>query len=276
MKKITGIILGMAVLTATLLCSCNKSESEIKDFVQKFAQSVQDGNFNEITSAYPSANEIDSLSIEFVAESMKIVEDKNSGTFLVQLNDDQDLSISRAENGSMQITQSHGLAAYDKSLLDFAHKTGQYKTDLDDVENAMRMKDTGFKSWLISSFAKEVKDKLKIKGGLKVLKESETTYEMDGIVAATIENSNNFTVNGQDYKVIFDGGLQVQGVFNKESTTEAGKDINAGKSVTIKTRFNCWHYRDKAKIHLKINDEQVFNKYFIPTGDEYEKYLSQK
>ena len=71
MKRFANIFVLVSV-AAVALCSCDKTESEITEFVQGFAQAVEDGDKDEI-----------------------------------------------------------------------AKKTGQYKTDLDDVENAKRMADTG-------------------------------------------------------------------------------------------------------------------------------------
>jgi len=146
MKRLTNIFI-LAAIAALVLCSCSKTEREITEFVQGFAQAVEKCDRDEIAKCYPDASEIDSLMIDFAVDSMKI-EDKGSGTFLVELSDGQDLTIERAEDGAMKITQSHGLGAYEASRLDLAKKTGQYKLDLTDIENAKRMADTGFEQWL--------------------------------------------------------------------------------------------------------------------------------
>ncbi len=201
---------------------------------------------------------------------------EESDHYKVVWNKDVWLEIAPWEKEGWTIISSQGFFAWPDDEMDFAKKTGQWKAGLTDKELSIRMNDKDFNSWIINNFAKSIKDKLKVKGSPRIVKESTVIFEMDGIVSATIDNQTNSTISGKDYNVVFSGYFATQGIEEEEEVIEQGKNIAPGKTVSITTEYNDWHSRDKAWVEMKINNQQLFNKYFVAKGDEYEKYLESK
>ena len=67
---------------------------------------------------------------------------------------------------------------------------------------------------------------------------------------------------------IFADGQHGSGYYN-----EKGRDIPAGGSISVQFSYAGNSMPTKALVVLNLNDQQLFEKYFTPTGNEFDEYL---
>lgn len=273
LKNVVCFILFVVLLSANISCDSNKAE--LKNFAVKFAETVSKNMVDSVRTIYPDAAKIDSFALVYNVDSIVVNNTEDPSVFQIVYSKDAEAIISKASDGMITIKETRGFAAFPEEIMEFAKNTGQWKEGLSDVVLAERIADVQFKSWLVKSFANKMKESLKVKDKPKIQKMSMGTFEMNGIMGVTVENKSDFTVQGKDYYVVFEGYFAVQGYIEKETQKEKGKDIGSNETVNITTAYNDRHSRDKAYIKISISDEELFNKYFKGTGNEFEEYLKE-
>ncbi len=281
MRKLLLLIVAAVV---GVLAGCNglgsSDANQVKDFANKFVQFVKSNNHDSIVAMYKG---LEGLNVRFadLAGGVEVEEDSNSpGTFTVKIGN-ADLTVVRAQDGTMSITNSHGLLAFDPQKLDFARRTGQFKDGLGDVEQAQRMCDVGFEEYLIN----KINDNLM--SGLQIVSRSGYDYaegeggEMSPMgYKVTVRNNSNSTIPGSCYSVVIgESGFTIDDYgdfrdFYKPHKRD-GVDLAPGQSETFSVHLSYVGARFSAKLNKHGLGEDALNN-FNPTGTEFDDYLSTK
>lgn len=282
MRKLLLLIVAAVV---GVLAGCNglggsSDANQVKEFASKFVQFVKSNNNDSIVAMYKG---LDGLNVRFadLAGDVEVEEDSNSpGTFTVKIGN-ADLTVVRAQDGTMSITNSHGLLAFDPQKLDFARKTGQYKDGLGDVEQAQRMNDEGFEEYLIN----KVNDNLM--SGLQIVSKSGYDYAegeggemMPMGYRVTVKNNSDYTIPGSFYSVVIGESsfyIDDYGGFRDiyKSHKRDGVDLAPGQSETFSVHLSYVGARFTAKLNKGGLGREILNN-FNPTGTEFDDYLSTK
>lgn len=276
MKK--GLLLIALIAVAAVCSSCGGGMSEadqVKEFATGFATKVSQNQVDSIRALYADAAKIDSFAVVFVPDSVSVAETETPGTYKVSLGT-ADFTVKRAEDGTMSVTGSHGLAAYPADALDFAKKTGQWKDGLSDAEQAIRMADKDFRPYVVASFPKAFAKMLMVKGKLRVVKWLNGPDMAVVTMGANVVSTCDKPIDGSDYEVVFKGQWMNDFVITPTTEREPGKHIAPRGSVLITTEVLEYDVLQRAYVNIKISNDALFNKYFTPTGNEYDEYLKSK
>jgi len=261
--------------------SQSKGNQKVQQFVEQFLKAVETGDREAVRNLYPYADSADSLT----APQSDFMASKIEGTdhYKVVWNKDVWLEIAPWDKEGWTIISSQGFFAWPDNVMVFAKKTGQWKAGLTDKELAQRMSDDKFKKTLMDEFCTAFKKKVIQKGSLQVLEPS--MYELDEwTLGMVISNSNDVQILGNDYKVtmlIRDQYLYLNNMDENEawfSGSIRGKDIPPNGETTLTHVLEGYQgVKDSSvKIQWNITNQQLFDKYFVAKGDEYDNYLKHK
>ena len=263
--------------------SQSKEEREVKQFVEKFAKAVELGDDQTIRRFYPESDKAESFHVSYYVDSMSIVHPTGNDTIDVKLSHSQSIRLTKDAKKQMYIVSSKGLFDFPKEEIDFAIKTGWINSSLDDAVKAERLKDKEFYKSIVNEFCSNFKKKVIQKGSLRVLKPAE--FELDDWkLGITMANTTDVVISGSDYKVtmkvwdqnLYNNSLNENAAFF--SITINGKDIAPnGETLMSHSLKGSQMVKDNSvRIQWLIDDQKLFNKYFVAKGDEYEKYLESK
>lgn len=273
MKRICYLLLSSIALFAS--CAEDKGDRELV-FAKEFAELLSKNSVDSIHALYHDSEVCDSFALDYSPDSI-VVGHSGDGEFKVSFGKGKDMTMRKDADGSFTILSSHGLFAYPKDVLDFARQTGMLEDGLDDVALASRLADKEFKPWLVKNFTKQFAKILRVEGDLKVVKDAE--FGMDiGVIGCKVVNNSDQVISGSDYKVVFKC-VEIQQMEMNErrsSHTEPGQEIGPNGSALITMDFSDRFYPEKAYVTITLADEQLFDKYFTATGDEYAKYKEEK
>ena len=258
--------------------SQSKRDQKVQQFVEQFLKAVETCDIATIRNLYPYAETADSLTLpksDFIVSKIG-----DFDHYKVVWNKDVWLEIAPCEKEGWTITSSQGSFAWPDEVMDFAKKTGQWKAGLTDKELAERMSDDKFKKSLIDKFCAAFKKKVIQKGSLQVLKSA--MYVLDEwTLGIPIVNNNDVQISGSDYKItmrvwnqyVYNGNMDENEAWSTKSVR--GKDIAPmGKTVLSHTFEGAYEDVEESsvKIQWNITNQQLFDKYFVAKGDEYDKY----
>lgn len=263
--------------------SQTSDEREVKQFVEKFAKAVELGDKQTIQQLYPKSDGAESFHVSYYVDSMSIVHPTGNDTIDVKLSHSQSIRLTKDAKKQMYIVSSKGLFDFPKEEIDFAIKTGWINSSLDDAVKAERLKDKEFYKSIVNEFCSNFKKKVIQKGSLRVLKPAE--FELDDWkLGITMANTTDVVISGSDYKVtmkvwdqnLYNNSLNENAAFF--SITINGKDIAPnGETLMSHSLKGTQMVKDNSvRIQWLIDDQKLFNKYFVAKGDEYEKYLESK
>ena len=263
--------------------SQTSDEREVKQFVEKFAKAVESGDKQTIQQLYPKSDGAESLHVSYYVDSMSIVHPTGNDTLDVKLSHSQSIRLTKDAKKQMYIVSSKGLFDFTKEEIDFAIKTGWINSSLDDAVKAERLKDKEFYKSIVNEFCSNFKKRVIQKGSLRVLKPAE--FELDDWkLGITMANTTDVVISGSDYKVtmkvwdqnLYNNSLNENAAFF--SITINGKDIAPdGETLMSHSLKGSQMVKDNSvRIQWLIDDQKLFNKYFVAKGDEYEKYLESK
>ena len=262
-----------------LATSCGGGTSEadqVKDFGIDFATKVSKNQVDSVRALYADAAKCDSFAVTFVHDSVTVTETETPSTYKVSLGA-ADFTVKRAEDGTMSVVESHGLAAYPADALDFAKKTGQWKDGLNDAEQAVRMADKDFRTQVVAAFPKAFAKMLMVKGGLDVVKPCDGPWVYAvGTLGANVVSTCDKPIAGSDYEVVFKGQSMNYESSSAVTSRQPGKDIAPNGKVLVTVDFNYRLDFESAYVNIKISNDELFNKYFTATGKEYDEYLAAK
>ncbi|MBR6263873.1 MAG: zinc ribbon domain-containing protein [Prevotella sp.] len=262
-----------------------EADQKIQQFVSQFVNAVETNDIQTIRDLYPDVTDADSLFLPKMEYTITKIDEANPLSPLkVEWDTDVWMEMTPKENEGWTITSSQGLFAWPENVMEFARKTGQWKAGLTDKELSIRMKDKDFAKTIMENFCSSFKKKVMQKGSLEVLKEAE--YEEDPwTLGIKIANTNDVLLSGNDYKVtmkVWNQYLYNNNLDENEAWSSAsiqGKDIAPLSETVLSHTFEGTYERVKdntVKIKWTINDQQLFNKYFVAKGDEYDKYVEGK
>lgn len=256
------------------LCSCDKTDGEINDFFQRFAIAVQSGDKDELAKYYPEAADADSISFALNPDSLLIEKTETDGTYLVKISEGVDATVVRAADGTMTITQSHGLFAYAPDRLDFAKKTGQFKPELTDAENALRMGDTRFMDDLSERLFGEVKN------NVKASCHSGGDFNHGSYASLTVRNDNDFDLPGDAYVAyakLYSWDFDRMTDVLSRTTSHTGIPISAHSSVTYSLGTHDFEYESwkSGGVTIKTLPADVIAQIYKPTGREYDEFIAE-
>ena len=274
MKKLFLKTICMVVIL-TCLSACDNTQGEIKDFLMKFAEAVQSGDKNKMAECYNDATYADSIAFVLDPNSL-VIEQADDSTFNVKISETVNLVLSRAKDGTMHIIQSRGLFAYPPERMKFGMATGQFKPELDDITNALRMKDYRFLDHLVSTF------NTKLKGGI-IISDTDTYGDdyfegewisADGYVF-TVTNKTNFDIPGSAYQIIYTSGYWGGGP--RETEIIQGQNIAAGSSIKLRSSKMGPNMESSDDYSIKTLgvSTQDFMRMYTPTGNEYEQFIKE-
>ena len=264
----------LLALSAILLTACSKDTTEaVRQFAADFAIKVSKNQKDSLLSVWPDVAKADSLVLSFVEDSIKIEPNAKGDSILIRYTPDVWVRVLKDANDSIRIVSSKGLFAYPAEQMEFAQRTGQYDHKLTDLENAVRMADEGFKPYLIKKHMKDAAKKLKVVGKPTLISsKGEFSYEIINVFGVTVQSTSDQPISGADYKVYFKGDYRGQ----PWNWNVKGIDVAPNSSVTITTEVTMWNYPERAYVNTTLSEEAHFNKYFKPTGNEYDEYLVSK
>lgn len=271
MKK----LLFFAVCTAGLaLCSCGEKKDEVRDFATDFAEKVQANQIDSVLLLYPEAENIEAVALDFVPDSMEVVEDAE-GVYTVNYGNGVKMKMKKNSDASMTVTETFGIASFPAEKMEFAKATGMYDATVNDVELANRMADTAFTEWLRDRFIKYRAKNLKVKGELRMIKEIQFMMD-EGIIAADVENTTDKKIDGADYKVVFVYTSMGMGYAGTSKVDMPGKDIEPGQTVAFTTSYSGRSFPEKAYVDNTMDLDELFKKSYTPKSDDYSEYLKSK
>ena len=251
-------------------------EREVKQFVEKFAKAVELGDKQTIRRLYPKSDGAESLHVSYYVDSMSIVHPTGNDTIDVKLSHSQSIRLTKDAKKQMYIVSSKGLFDFPKEEIDFAIKTGWINSSLDDAVKAERLKDKEFIPWLVKDFASRFKGRLRVKGSVQTTGNPVYFTDEYAMCSVNVENRTNHTISGNDYNVIFKGVFAWQGIYEDDERVESGKTISPGESLLFTIPLSISHSYDNAYVKFKLNNQDIFDKYFTAEGNEYENYLKSR
>ena len=273
-KSLSFACLAGCIALLSLSCTSeDKDKDKVKTFAEEFASAVSKGDSAAISKMYPGAVSADSLTFDFIADSVVISTDDAQHLTTLSFPNGVDLVLSEEGEGQYVIQSSHGIFAYPSDVLSFAKKTGQWKEGLSDVEQAARMADQGLVDYLYEQFTAQLKNGLSI---IKTGTYGDDYYEGEWVSSKgatfTIKNNSSIDIPGSAYQVIYKEGYWGGGSMVTE--TVPGQDVSAGGTVTLRTsKLGSSMESDVSqRLEVKGISKEDFLKDFHPKGNEFEEY----
>lgn len=274
MKK--TIFLVPMILALLLFSACNKN-AEVKQFAADFAEKVSKNQVDSVRALYPDAAKCDSFSLAFNADSIQVAETETAGLYKVTMGN-ADFTVQKTEDGKMTVKESHGLFAYPADRLDLAKKTGQWQENLNDAEQALRMADSQFVTWIEDKIAAQAVAELKSK--VKIVKSDASGMFPTAHGMVVVANESSREISGDEYVVTakcYDVTGFTWSRYYAGSKTLTGKPIPAGGQVTYTFTYSLGAYAcpPVCSISIRPKLDNIMADYNF-TGEEYEEYQNSK
>ena len=188
----------------------------------------------------------------------------------------QDESINAIQNDST-VKEESALSAWSKEDAEFAKKTGLWQEGLSDAKLAERMSDSQFRPWLQQRFLKFVAKNVRATDDHVPINDpyQPGNYGTEvGTYGVTVINNMDVDFKGQDYKLIVK--FYSPRVDEYWTATYDGEDIPAHGSAIIPVECGFYDQSEQEYVNTVLTPEQLFDKYYQPTGNEYNEYLKEK
>lgn len=295
----------IALLLVALACGgfwlfkLSSVDHEIRQLIEKFAKAVETGDRMTIRTLYPDTEYADSL--VFIYDENNLHIEKNGNEWKVTVAGNVGLTILKNAENKLYINESYGIFSYPDSLLIIAKGTGWFDSNLNDKQNAERLSDTQFISWLENYTIQDIKSKVKISAtstkGPGYTPEDIPATSGDTKCTVTVTNLNNFDIADNDYHIqarekwMFWTNWETP-TYEGEETPEygdyktlSGKPIPANESISYTWKGNGYYeMAHSGYIKFKLDATIVFTPLFEKnsiknyhfSGNEYEKYLAEK
>ena len=254
-----------------IACGGGKKQ-EVKTFAETFAGYVNNNQMDSIKMVYPEANFESFASID--PDSIEI--DENDGIYRVSFAGGKWIDVSINEEGIPTVVSSNGVANLPVDKIEIAKKTGMINDSIPDIEKVNRLNDEDFFKWLRKNAQKNFEGALSVTATTKTGRMlGEGLFEKSTTIS--IKNNTNHDFSAKDYAISYTGvgaNESEKGGSFKISQGTPGIDIKAGETKTksIKSTVSA----KKPTAVLKMPVEEYMTKYYTPTGNEYQEYLSSK
>ena len=283
--KVRQILL-LAAVGGLFLSSCSHDkkaspEDEVRRYGKYFVEKLSANQLDSLKSSYPDLLAADSV-MKIQSDTI-LVADNGSSKYDVTLAEGITLKVSRADDGKISVTESHGLFAFPADKLATAKKTGLWDASLTDKQLSERMKDDGFFAY--------IRSKQPSAGNIITIGKFVSQSEgFGGTGYYTLTNNTDVAISGADYTISFvssyptyiPGSNAIDEWVTKKSS-EPGKDIAPKGSVKITSAINhtfcagdVGPEKELKGIQWKLSSEQLQEKFTSFTGREYQEYLNTK
>lgn len=238
--KVRQILL-LATVGGLFLSSCSHDkkatpEDEVRRYGKYFVEKLSANQLDSLKSSYPDLLAADSV-MKIQSDTI-LVADNGSSKYDVTLAEGITLKVSRADDGKISVTESHGLFAFPADKLATAKKTGLWYASLTDKQLSERMKDDGFFAY--------IRSKQPSAGNIITIGKFVSQSEgFGGTGYYTLTNNTDVAISGADYTISFvssyptyiPGSNAIDEWVTKKSS-EPGKDIAPKGSVKITSAIN--------------------------------------
>lgn len=268
---------------AVLFAACDSSMKEARQFAEELSAAINAGDTTTLSRIFPDAAKADSLALKYNADSLEVEPNAAGDTLTICFSKDVSIAAVKDADGKFRVSSSRGLFAYPDSILVFAKQTGWYDANLDDIQNAERLSDNHFISWLVGIAMKEMKAKVKIVKKDLAFGEKLDYYAHGCDYRCThtviVSNKNDADISGKDYYLSVVDKSNEPDYYQKNTKRVGGKDIPANGTVTLiwkDVHFDgTWIYEDDVILNYTPSLNNVFEKMNF-TGKEYAEYLANK
>lgn len=271
--KHSGIVVAIPLLAA-LLCSCSGKKKEVERFATDFAHKAQSGQMDSLKMIYPQIEDADSISINFVADSLKVDKTDKEGIYNVSYGNGVSAVVKLDNDGSLSVIETKGLFAYTKEKEGFAEKIGALEDDINDEEKAKRMA-------IVDLVAENIYEKYSNRRKNAIVNLGSTitediTYMFEtGSGYYTLKNTTDEPIHGNEYTITWtDSHIGMDGD-RTSYRTEHGKDIPANGTVRIPYDFSGHDFTEISNIAMRELSNQEFMATYTPIGNEYEAYVKK-
>lgn len=262
----------LAMCGAGIVTSCAAKatpEDEVRDYVQYFADKVNQNQVDSIKGAYPEVLMTDSL-ISLPVESINIVETSTPGQYNVTFSNGITMVVTRSEDGRIIVNESKGLFYFPENKLTVARQTGMVEDDMTDGAIAQRLAD--------KDFFKYLEDNSITSKNILTLDKKFRYFEGElGMMRAfKVANNTDQKINGSDYQIKF---VFINAFTDKITNVlyEDGKDIPPHSTVEFIDEGGDSDGRyEPTEIVMLISEQEIQNRFATRTGNEYKEYLSQR
>lgn len=278
-------ILLATCISIPLLTSCG-GDKQVKEFALQFGNLAQGNKLDSLKLMYPGIEAADSVALKFNPDDIKITEGEKDGVYTINYGNDVSIEVVTEGDGDtakLQVADSKGLFAWPKDRMEFAKKTGMYKAGLADANLASRMNDTAFIKQLSFDFANELKSNVTV-SSWRVLNGNIFGAPLGRYVIArfgcTVKNNTTYEIPGSYYKVNYRIVSRHMGMAYWEDTFSTSSGVFKGKNLkpngSASYSLEATNISGNPGLMWNVSDEELFNKFFTPKGNEYDDYLKNK
>ena len=266
--------LGLIAFSNLLLASC--VEGKIKSFVDDFFTAVKNNDTASIAKMYPDAVSADSLLCEYDAD-IQIEEMDNC--YKVILGEGKDFVLSKdKKNDVFYVKESHGVFCFPPGKKELSYRLGLINNQMNDAAIKVQLADSAFFAFVVNKFISEFINKFRISQITADCTEYDGDVTVKGEWYITLKNDCDYDIDGSDYQVILTSMLQ-----RNKKVIVPGELAFSKSSVELRSgyqdpSFYVNYYENRQpKIELKYTRSpiELFEKYYRPTGNEYNEYINQ-
>lgn len=276
---------------------------DVQQFVDQFAKAVASGDRQTIRNMYPDATDADSLNFSYDEKTLQVIEN-NENEWKVTGFEGKEIIIAKKDaEKTLYIKESRGVFAYPDSVFTMAKGTGWYDPSLNDKQNAERLSDKGFISWMSQKALKDLKSNIKITKATTVEgpnQSGDCCYSGERICTIVVANLGDRDIAGDEYSIYaqekwiyreyydsdFEDGYDYYDTPEKgKAKTLTGKPIPAHETVTYTWKGHSYTYCEmesyenfqlNASVTLLSKGEVSAKNNMSFTGKEYEEYLAER
>lgn len=246
-------------------------EDEVRDYAKFFVEKISLNQLDSLKASYPDIMDADSI-VALQSDTI-MVEETSPGQFSVALTPEATIKVSRSEDGSISVVESHGLFAFPEGKMNVAKNTGMWSDEMTDVQLNERMKDDEFFDLMKAKSQITPKDVISI-GKLVITKEWDGVEMHCGTGYYLLTNKTDFPIKGSDYSIV----MLTQNIYTGSSYKhdEPGKDIEPGGAVKVDVILRPKGDNSVKDIKFTLSDEELAARFAPLTGNEYQEYLDSK
>ncbi len=277
-------------------------DKDVKELVALFAKAVAAGDRQTISNLYPDAASADSLNFSYDEKSLQVIENNENEWKVTGVGDKEIIIAKKEGDKTLYIKESHGVFAYPDTLFTMAKGTGWYDKNLNDKQNAERLSDKDFISWMNKKAMKGMKDLIKVTKATstEVQNQADDYDDYVRICTVIVANLGDNDIAGDEYAIYaqekwayhyYEYDYYLEEELPKETSekgktkTLTGKPIPAHGTATYSWNGYEYSYGDyfyyddfklKASVSLLSKGENSAKSQMHFTGKEYEEYLAEK
>ena len=270
MKKI--YLFGMICMAFIGMMSCSgNKQKQVQAFAEKFSGYVNANQLDSIKAVYPTAN-FDSIS-PLNIDTLLIT--TINGSYRVNFGGNKWIEAKENEDGSLSVENSRGIAAFPQDKYAIALNTGMLNDSIPDSKAVELLNDTTYFVWLNDKAKESYETILEVncinsKNGAK-------DEGVNGKMEVQIKNNLPIDIDSKDYIINYTMYQRPMGEDPtgwKGTRTKTGRSIKAGE--TINMTISDYGVLSNPRAVLNMPVEEYIDKYYKPTGKEYQEYLDSK